>query len=227
LVGFSTNPANPFECNGSLNSNNQWVPGNPRTTLLYDFNTARLANAPGQSNGSAYWQAYYPDTASGGSPVVANSTATNTFVAAAPPYVYFRSRGQGTTSLTNSNPISNGYDNVGLTGTAGNGPNGTGPQKYYYTSTVGGQTVTETVTPYFNSLTSQWMLPTKFQIIASGFDGLFGTCFQVPLSVQSPWSSSSAPGLSGPTCNPPYPVPAENDNLTNFTSGALEDYRGN
>jgi hypothetical protein len=204
LAGWNSNPANPFTVNPSQRGNS-----------LYEFQSQRLGDADGDG-----WPEYYPPNVDIPQPPGTVATAAAN---PAPPYVYFDAltyerfyafSGQSASALPSpSNSYPTGYP-------FNDGQLSAGMQ----TQMAALQNLWGIALPYINSqITStalsgsnDYVNPEKFQIICAGVDNRY-------------WG------------NPPPPYPPGNpqsfrffgsgvnysqgdlDNLTNFTTGKLED----
>jgi prepilin-type N-terminal cleavage/methylation domain-containing protein len=178
----------------SANPGNPFAIGGSRLPAMFEFDETRLI--VDKTNKTC---TYVP-------PHVANPEG-----GPAPPYVYFRAR-LGGYNVPNTAPS--------VTGDLANQDPSTNPPLIpWYTHTGSG-----TCFPYAdtwkqeanNSYRIKWMNPKTFQIICAGLDGEYGPVVAHPAN--APW-----PQLHYLETQKNNLDPLEDDNLTNFTQGMLED----
>lgn len=200
MAGFAADPTNPFLRSDQSSS---------RIPPFFDFDPARLTDYSGNPpDTSPRWYRYVPDTGS---------------TASAMPYIYFKAKGQGVRFRAVNQQASQGaYDNS----FAGPGYDVTGtwgvPQVWQSNLTRDVTTGNaELVSPYvickFTSgslVADRWPGHDSFQIISAGIDGKYGLSNFVPPEAGNKISSGARPASQTGT---------ENDNLTSFSKGTLED----
>ena len=218
LTGFGTNPSNPFT--NSIVGNAMY--GANRQTPFYEFAPSRLyldpANTtyPTDSAGSTRFgiPAYY-DSLGNAAPepgATASQLTTLNF------FAYFSTTGLG-----------GGYDpnDVNFYATESDG----------YLSFLGGAAISPGPNPYTSSTTNPatgtiiYQNPQSFQIITSGFDGLYGIGGQYtppPAATALPPDATNTAVNTNPNVGVEVATPGsirnrERDNITNFGAGTQLD----
>jgi general secretion pathway protein G len=212
MGGFGKDPTNPFTA-PSTNSNRQ--------PALFEFNPGRLMIDPNSASGIP---GYY-DSLGNPSPTVGGISLNF--------YAYFNAYGSGAydpndvnfaeVDGANSGPIGLTFSTAFPVSVAGNYCESLAPNPYTGTVTVAYNATSNTGGPP----TITWQQPQSFQIISAGIDGLYGVAGQY-ISNPTGVAAELLP-IDKTTTTSPYINTTdigvrnrEQDNLTNFKTGALQ-----
>jgi type II secretory pathway pseudopilin PulG len=194
LKGFSANKMKPFDLIGSS-----------RLKGPFEFQEQRLGDADGDG-----WPEFYPQVDAVPQPTGSGVTSVGNPTA---PYVYFDSG-----SYTSVTPAAGfaAYPASGQYPPFSSGSMPTAPTNAY--ASQWGAAI-----PYANAYNASstpaqltWLNPEKFQIVAAGIDSMY-------------WSPPITGTTPGPDDFRVFPggtnySPADNDNVTNFSNGKLQDF---
>ena len=197
LYGFSSNPTTPFDTTTSS-----------RSKILFSFDESRLTDADGDG-----WPEYTP-------PRNGNKTS------GMPPYVYFDPPSYQYKDDQGQFPCYACYP--GSLAYGATSPTPVGATSSFLRRVNDWGFATPYATQLTSGLPSAWWNPKKFQIISSGLDAEYGgSQYETAGMGRSPISGSTAiPAVPQTSSQPPAQnlTDGDNDNLTNFISGKLEDF---